>query len=148
MIDGKVKLSKRENQILALLTKGWSDKQVARELDISEATVKVHNKRLRRKTGLTSRTALATAFLTQRVAEMEIELTVLRNRWNMINQLRADEGHSVELIHDNPDFGGPNCVVHVSTDYGQNHDAYYGDTIDDCLQKAIAAQGAKNDQMA
>lgn len=56
-------LSEREKRILCLLALAWPDKQIARDLGITEATVKVHNKRIRRKTGLANRTAMATAML-------------------------------------------------------------------------------------
>lgn len=55
-------LSGRESQVLDLLSKGFSSKEMARELDLSEGTVKVHRKRLYRKLGAHNRsTALAAA---------------------------------------------------------------------------------------
>lgn len=71
-------------------------------------------------------------------------IEALEARWTMIDKLRAAEGHSVTIIHDNPDFGGPNCVIHVSTSYGQDWEAYYGDTVDDCLRKAVEALEGKS----
>lgn len=52
-------LSKREHQILRCLVDGLPNKIIARELDITEATVKVHIKGLLRKTRMTNRTQAA-----------------------------------------------------------------------------------------
>jgi two-component system, NarL family, nitrate/nitrite response regulator NarL len=52
-------LSQREHQILRCLVDGLSNKVIARELDITEATVKVHIKGLLRKTQMTNRTQAA-----------------------------------------------------------------------------------------
>lgn len=48
-------LTDREEEILALIAKGMSNKLIARELDITEGTVKVHVKNLLRKLNLNSR---------------------------------------------------------------------------------------------
>ncbi len=56
--DG-VSLSGRENQILRFLIGGSSNKVIARELSISEATVKVHVKGLLRKVRAANRTQAA-----------------------------------------------------------------------------------------
>ncbi|WP_147425964.1 response regulator transcription factor [Teichococcus wenyumeiae] len=52
-------LSCREHQILQCLINGLTNKAIARDLDISEATVKVHVKALLRKTRLANRTQAA-----------------------------------------------------------------------------------------
>lgn len=52
-------LSPREHQILRCLVEGLSNKMIARELDITEATVKVHIKGLLRKTRMANRTQAA-----------------------------------------------------------------------------------------
>jgi two-component system, NarL family, nitrate/nitrite response regulator NarL len=51
-------LSMREQQILTHLVSGWSNKLIARELDIAEATVKVHVKRLMRRARAINRTQI------------------------------------------------------------------------------------------
>lgn len=56
---GQKLLSAREVQILCCLADGYSNKQVARELDITEATVKVHVKTVLRKLHLMNRTQAA-----------------------------------------------------------------------------------------
>jgi DNA-binding NarL/FixJ family response regulator len=50
------KLSKRQTQLIAMLDKGMSNRDIASELDISEHTVKVHLWRLFRRLGVKSRT--------------------------------------------------------------------------------------------
>jgi two-component system nitrate/nitrite response regulator NarL len=52
-------LSEREHQILQCLVEGLPNKAIARELDITEATVKVHVKGLLRKTCMANRTQAA-----------------------------------------------------------------------------------------
>lgn len=52
-------LSQREHQILQRLVNGCSNKVIARDLNITEATVKVHLKALLRKTQMTNRTQAA-----------------------------------------------------------------------------------------
>jgi DNA-binding NarL/FixJ family response regulator len=51
-------LTVRENQILALLKKGYTDKQVANELNISEKTVHNHTTNIFRKLNINSRRQL------------------------------------------------------------------------------------------
>ncbi len=50
------KLSKRQNQLLAMIDQGLSNKEIADQLGISEHTVKVHLWRLFRRLGAASRT--------------------------------------------------------------------------------------------
>ena len=52
-------LTEREAQILALIARGLSNKLIARELDITEGTVKVHVKHLLKKLNLRSRVEAA-----------------------------------------------------------------------------------------
>lgn len=52
-------LSVREKEILSHLSNGSTNKQIARQLDIAEATVKVHIKTVLRKLGLANRTQAA-----------------------------------------------------------------------------------------
>ena len=53
------KLSAREAEILGCLTKGEANKVIARKLDITEATIKVHVKAILRKIGASNRTQAA-----------------------------------------------------------------------------------------
>jgi len=52
-------LTGRELEILKLITKGLSNKLIARELDISDSTVKVHVKHVLKKMNLRSRVEAA-----------------------------------------------------------------------------------------
>jgi DNA-binding NarL/FixJ family response regulator len=52
-------LSPRETEVLTLVARGLANKQVARELAITESTVKTHMSGILTKLGLTSRTQLA-----------------------------------------------------------------------------------------
>ena len=53
------KLTPRENEILALLAEGQSNKVIARNLGISDGTVKLHEKSILRKLGIHSRVEAA-----------------------------------------------------------------------------------------
>lgn len=55
----RVDLTRREKDVLWLIAKGQSNKLIARNLDISEGTVKVHVKRVLQKLGVRSRTEAA-----------------------------------------------------------------------------------------
>lgn len=57
------KLTKRENQILLEISKGYSNKHVATNLHISEGTVKVHVKSLLKKLEASSRVEAAVMYL-------------------------------------------------------------------------------------
>jgi len=58
--DDLARLSNREQMILMQLMQGASNKDIARELDIAESTVKVHVKSLLRKIRVANRTQAAT----------------------------------------------------------------------------------------
>jgi two-component system nitrate/nitrite response regulator NarL len=53
------KLSPREREILAFLAKGASNKEIARDLDLAESTVKIHVQHILRKLNLSSRVQAA-----------------------------------------------------------------------------------------
>ena len=53
------KLSRRELQVLEGLSKGKSNKEIARDLDVQEPTIKLHVKTLYRKIGAANRTQAA-----------------------------------------------------------------------------------------
>jgi two-component system nitrate/nitrite response regulator NarL len=55
----RLHLSARERGILSCMARGASNKMIAREIDISEATVKVHVKTILRKIGVSNRTQAA-----------------------------------------------------------------------------------------
>lgn len=57
--DEKEKLSPREREIIALLAKGVSNKEMARTLNVAESTVKIHVQNILKKLHLTSRVQAA-----------------------------------------------------------------------------------------
>ena len=57
--DASAILTDRERDVIALLAEGWSNKQIARELSISETTVKGHVANILGKLELTDRTQAA-----------------------------------------------------------------------------------------
>ncbi len=59
------RLSAREHEVLRLVARGLSNKQMARELDITDGTVKIHVRNLCRKVGARNRTQLAAWAVTQ-----------------------------------------------------------------------------------
>jgi two-component system nitrate/nitrite response regulator NarL len=58
-------LTSREHEILKYIAKGLSNKLIARELDISDGTVKVHVKHILKKLGLRSRVQAAVWMINQ-----------------------------------------------------------------------------------
>ena len=69
--DGKVEkmlelLTQRERQIARLVSEGLSNKEIARQLNVSDGTVKVHLYNIFQKLEITNRTVLATIALLQR----------------------------------------------------------------------------------
>ncbi|MBV2127580.1 two-component system response regulator NarL [Arsukibacterium indicum] len=62
-------LTNREHEILSFIAKGLSNKLIARELNISDGTVKVHVKHLLKKLGLRSRVEAAVWMVNQQGAK-------------------------------------------------------------------------------
>ena len=56
-------LSSREREVAILVTAGWSNKQIAHQLNVSEGTVRNHLYHIFRKVGVKNRTALAAAII-------------------------------------------------------------------------------------
>jgi len=63
------KLSPREREILAFIARGQSNKEIARELDVAESTVKIHVQNLLRKLNLTSRVQAAVLAVEQGIGQ-------------------------------------------------------------------------------
>lgn len=57
-------LTTRERQIIGVLAKGLTNKEIGRRLRVAEGTVKVHLHRIYRKLGIANRTALVVLALT------------------------------------------------------------------------------------
>lgn len=64
-------LSVRELEVLALVAKGFSNKEIARELKISEATVKTHLLHTFEKLGVDDRTAAVTVAIERGILRLE-----------------------------------------------------------------------------
>lgn len=62
-------LSPREREILQRLAKGGSNKEIARDLDLAESTVKIHVQNVLRKLGLTSRVQAAVFAVEQGIVQ-------------------------------------------------------------------------------
>ena len=54
----RFQLTEREQAVVEHLTKGWTNKEIAAALRITEQTVKEHIKHIMEKTGSTTRTAI------------------------------------------------------------------------------------------
>jgi DNA-binding NarL/FixJ family response regulator len=64
-------LTTRQVAVLALLAKGRSNKQIARELDISDVTVKAHVTAILRKLGVSTRAQAIVAFQSDRTVSFD-----------------------------------------------------------------------------
>jgi len=60
-------LTEREDQVVRNLVKGWTNKEIARELGITEQTVKAHIRQIMTKIGTTTRTGVLSKLLSARV---------------------------------------------------------------------------------
>jgi two-component system nitrate/nitrite response regulator NarL len=52
-------LTNRERQVMHLICKGLSNKEIGRRLDVTEGTIKIHLHRIFQKLAIQNRTALA-----------------------------------------------------------------------------------------
>jgi DNA-binding CsgD family transcriptional regulator len=74
---GGSQLSLREHQIVSLILQGHSTESIARQLDLSPGTVKVHRRNVYRKLGISSQAELFAAFL-ESMRGREVERTGAR----------------------------------------------------------------------
>ncbi|EWY39831.1 chemotaxis protein CheY [Skermanella stibiiresistens SB22] len=58
-MDGHAPLTQREREVLQYLEKGWSNKEIARALELQEVTIKLHIRGICRKLGAKNRTQAA-----------------------------------------------------------------------------------------
>jgi len=66
-------LTNRERQIIRLVTEGLSNKQIARRLNVTDGTIKVHLHHIFEKLRIGNRTALAAVYLSQRTDQSDHE---------------------------------------------------------------------------
>lgn len=69
--SGRVELSQREQEVLAGIVRGRSNKEIAAELGISENTVKVHATRVFEKLGVADRLEAATAAIQRGIVHLQ-----------------------------------------------------------------------------
>ncbi|MGX1323426.1 DNA-binding NarL/FixJ family response regulator [Bradyrhizobium sp. USDA 377] len=87
-------LTHRERQIVRLVSEGLSNKEIARQLDVSHGTVKVHLYNIFQKLEITNRTVLATIALLQRASgfgALSLALLVIA----VADELKASEANDV-----------------------------------------------------
>jgi two-component system, NarL family, nitrate/nitrite response regulator NarL len=60
-----IELTKRERQIIRLVSEGLSNKQIARRLSITDGTVKVHLHHICEKLQVSNRTAIAAVYFSR-----------------------------------------------------------------------------------
>ncbi|MCK1358920.1 LuxR C-terminal-related transcriptional regulator [Bradyrhizobium sp. 199] len=91
-------LTPREHQIVRLVSEGMSNKEIARRLDVSQGTVKVHLHNIFQKLEITNRTVLATISLLQRTSGFSaLALGLLA--FAIADELKASEADDM-LAHD------------------------------------------------
>jgi len=59
LVNVNAPLTRREHQIIHVLSEGVTNKEIGRRLGLTEGTVKVHLHRIYRKLGIANRTVLA-----------------------------------------------------------------------------------------
>ncbi|MGY4508747.1 LuxR C-terminal-related transcriptional regulator [Bradyrhizobium sp. USDA 3650] len=97
--DGKVEkmlelLTQRERQIARLVAEGLSNKEIARQLKVSDGTVKVHLYNIFQKLEITNRTVLATIALLQRPSGLAA-LSLAFLAFAIADELKASEANGI-----------------------------------------------------
>ncbi|MFB6463300.1 LuxR C-terminal-related transcriptional regulator [Bradyrhizobium tunisiense] len=94
-------LTPRELQIVRLVSEGMSNKEIARTLDVSQGTVKVHLHNIFQKLEITNRTVLATISLLQRTSGFSA-LALGFLAFAIADELKASEANDVFAHDDGP----------------------------------------------
>jgi len=66
---GQMRLTRRQREIIGLVARGFSDKQIAKQLGLSPRTIAAHLERLYLEHGLHKRAAAVAAWLEGRLGE-------------------------------------------------------------------------------
>ncbi|MCK1294656.1 LuxR C-terminal-related transcriptional regulator [Bradyrhizobium sp. 30] len=94
-VEGMLELlTQRERQIARLVAEGMSNKEIARQLNVSDGTVKVHLYNIFQKLEITNRTVLATIALLQRpsgLAALSLAFLALA----IADELKASEANDI-----------------------------------------------------
>ncbi|WP_338314189.1 LuxR C-terminal-related transcriptional regulator [Bradyrhizobium sp. TM239] len=88
-------LTHRERQIVRLVSEGMSNKEIARQLNVSPGTVKVHLYNIFQKLEITNRTVLATLALLQRPSGFGL-LALAFLAFAIADELKASEANDVD----------------------------------------------------
>ncbi|WP_375159367.1 LuxR C-terminal-related transcriptional regulator [Bradyrhizobium sp. RDT46] len=106
--DGGSKLEKmlelltpRERQIVRLVAEGMSNKEIARRLDVSQGTVKVHLHNIFQKLEITNRTVLATISWLQRTSGFSA-LALAFLAFAIADELKASDANDMLANDDGP----------------------------------------------
>ncbi|MBR0928603.1 response regulator [Bradyrhizobium diazoefficiens] len=91
-------LTPRERQIVRLVSEGMSNKEIARRLDVSQGTVKVHLHNIFQKLEITNRTVLATISWLQRTSGFAA-LALAFLAFAILDELKASEAKD-DFAHD------------------------------------------------
>lgn len=105
----RANLTKREQEVLALVAQGMTNAQIAERLCLSSHTVQAHLSNLHQKTGTQNRTALAVQYspavgeatvyiaLQQQVKRLQAENTMLRDLIEAASGILRQAGGGVAL---------------------------------------------------
>jgi RNA polymerase sigma factor (sigma-70 family) len=99
-------LTQRESQIVRLVSEGLSNKEIARQLNVSQGTVKVHLHNIFQKLEISNRTVLATIALLQRPAGFGT-LTLAAFAFAILDDVKASETSDMFLDGDSAAYRDP-----------------------------------------
>ena len=96
-------LTDREHEIMRLVAEGLSNKEIARQLNISDGTIKVHLHHIYRKLEINNRTVLAALALSQRYGGLGmLSLTALT--FATMSDVKAADSNETFLDDDNIEY--------------------------------------------
>lgn len=105
-------LTQRERQIVRLVSEGMSNKEIARQLDVSQGTVKVHLYNIFQKLEITNRTVLATIALLQRTSGFSA-LALAFLAFAIADELKASEANHLSTDDNGTGHAGEHAVYEV-----------------------------------
>ncbi|WP_051448340.1 response regulator transcription factor [Bradyrhizobium sp. WSM1417] len=99
-------LTQRERQIVQLVSDGLSNKEIARQLNLSLGTIKVHLHNIFQKLAINNRTMLATLAVSQRSAGLGT-LLLTAYAFAMLDDVKASDNDSFDEDDSTRSNGGP-----------------------------------------